>query len=283
MNKRFSTVRKSTANIEPLKGYSLGASRPAGSASFSLRGKVVIQFGGSGLLGAALISSLSASGATLVVASRNRTMLASLAACRSVEVDAVDINAETSIHALRDRVLARHRRIDGIVFNAVNRVMRSMNDDIATWQESMATNATGFFATARTFGNVMAAKKAGSIVNISSIYGMVGYNPWLYSGTKTTVPPDHFFHKGGMLNLTRYLASYYGHYGVRVNAVSPGGIFNPKTPPASQFLKRYERMTMLGRMAHAHEICGAVVFLLSDAASYITGANLPVDGGHTAK
>ncbi len=96
--------------------------------------------------------------------------------------------------------------------------------------------------------------------------------------------PDYFFHKGGMINLARHLASHYGAKGVRVNVVSPGGIFNPEKPQAPAFLERYGKMTMLGRMANADEVGGAVVFLLSDASfSCITGINLPVDGGYTAK
>ena len=86
-----------------------------------------------------------------------------------------------------------------------------------------------------------------------------------------------------MINLTRYLASHYGPQGVRVNVVSPGGIYNPDKPQAPGFLERYAKTTMLGRMAEAREIGGAVVFLLSDASTYITGVNLPVDGGYTAK
>ena len=129
----------------------------------------------------------------------------------------------------------------------------------------------------------MAERKSGSIVNIASMQGMVGVNPWLYEGTTMTAAPDYFFHKGGMINLTRYLASHYGPNGVRVNVVSPGGIFNPEKPQSDAFLARYAKMTMLGRMAEAREIGGSVVFLLSDASTYITGANLPIDGGYTAK
>ena len=255
---------------------------------FSLHGKVVIQFGGTGELGRALVSALSTSGATLVIASRNRAALEALAASersagRTVFVEETDIGSEASLHALRDRVLAQHKQVDGIVFNAVSRPMRSMDDDLANWKDSMATNATGFFATVRAFGDVMATRRTGSIVNIASIYGLVGSNPSLYEGTSMTTPPDYFFHKGGMINLTRYMASHYGARGVRVNVVSPGGILNPQKPLAAQLLERYNRVTMLGRMAHAREVGSAVVFLLSDAASYITGANLPVDGGHTAK
>jgi NAD(P)-dependent dehydrogenase (short-subunit alcohol dehydrogenase family) len=173
--------------------------------------------------------------------------------------------------------------VDGIVFNAVSRPMAKMGDALAAWKASMETNATGFFATVRAFGDAMAAKGSGSIVNIASMQGMVGMNPWLYEGTSMTAPPDYFFHKGGMINLTRFLASHYGPQGVRVNVVSPGGIYNPEKPQAPGFLERYAKTTMLGRMAEAREIGGAVVFLLSDASTYITGVNLPVDGGYTAK
>ena len=110
-----------------------------------------------------------------------------------------------------------------------------------------------------------------------------GQQLYLYEGTPTTVPPGYFFHKAGLINVTRYWASHYGQNGVRVNVVSPGGIYNPEKPQAPAFLERYAKMTPLGRMAEASEVCGAVVFLLSDAASYITGANLPVDGGYTAR
>jgi NAD(P)-dependent dehydrogenase (short-subunit alcohol dehydrogenase family) len=256
--------------------------------NFSLTGKVIIQSGGSGLLGRALVSGLAASGATLVVASRDTAKLAAQAAAeraagRQVHPEQVDIGDESSIHALRDRVLAAHGRIDGLVFNAVSRPMKSMDDDLAAWRSSMDTNATGFFAMVRALGDAMAKSGGGSIVNIASMQGMIGMNPWLYEGTTMKMPPDYFFHKGGMINLTRYLASHYSPQKVRVNVVSPGGIYNPEKPQAAAFLERYGKLTMLGRMADAHEVSGAVVFLLSDASTYVTGSNLVVDGGYTAK
>jgi NAD(P)-dependent dehydrogenase (short-subunit alcohol dehydrogenase family) len=258
------------------------------TTAISLNGKVIIQFGGTGLLGRALVKSLASAGATLVVASRNRAALQSLADTESagdriVFIEETDIGSEASLTALRDRVLAKHGRVDGIVFNAVSRPMRTMDDDLKIWRESMETNATGFFATCRVFGDAMAKQGGGSIVNIASIYGMVGSNLSLYEGTTMTTAPDYFFHKGGMINLTRYLASHYGAQKVRVNVVSPGGIYNPETPQAADFITRYNKITMLGRMCDAAEVGGAVIFLLSDASTYVTGANLPVDGGHTAK
>jgi NAD(P)-dependent dehydrogenase (short-subunit alcohol dehydrogenase family) len=255
---------------------------------FSLRNKVIVQFGGTGLLGPALVTALCAAGATLVIASRKRASLDSIVTQERanggmVHPEEVDALSEPSLLALRDRVLAQHGRVDGVVYNSAARPMRSMDDDLALWKQSMDANATGFFASVRAFGNVMAKQRSGSIVHIASMQGVIGVNPWLYEGTSMTGAPDYFFHKGGMINLTRYLASHYGAFGVRVNAVSPGGIYNPGRPQAPAFLERYAKATMLARMADAREIAGPVVFLLSDAASYVTGANLIVDGGYTAK
>lgn len=261
---------------------------PPDAPSFSLAGKVVIQCGGTGLLGRTLAAGIAASSATLVVASRDRKKItaqiaAQRSASRTLHAEQVDLGDEVSIHALRDRVLAAHGRIDGLVFNAVTRPMRTMADDLSAWKESMAVNATGFFAVVRALGDAMARCGGGSIVNIASMQGMIGMNPWLYEGTTMTAPPDYFFHKGGMINLTRYLASHYGPQKIRVNVVSPGGIYDPEKPPPPAFLELYAKATMLGRMAEASEIAGAVVFLLSDAATYVTGTNLVVDGGYTAK
>lgn len=258
-------------------------------ALFSLAGKVVVQCGGTGLLGRALVATLGATGATLVVAGRDRAKIepglaAGRTAGQSLHAESVDLTEEASVHALRDRVLAVHGRVDGLVFNAVSRPMRSERDTVAAWQESMKLNATGLFLTLRTFADAMAAQpNGGSIVNIASIQGMVGSNLSLYEGTNMGTVPDYFFHKGGMINLTRHYASVYGPRRVRVSVVSPGGIFNPDKPQPEPFLSRYSAQTMLNRMARADEIGGAVVFLLSDAASYVTGVNLPVDGGYTAK
>jgi len=257
--------------------------------SFSLNGKVVVQCGGSGLLGKALIKSLAAAGATLVIVTRSAASVEpSLAAERElghpVHAEEADVTSESSMLALSDRLHATHGRVDGMVYNVVSRPMKSEAAELAYWEESMKVNATGFFLTLRIFADLMTAQpEGGSIVNISSMMGMIGGNPWNYEGTNMGTVPDYFFHKGGMINLTRHYASIYGLRKVRVNVVSPGGISNPDKSPPENFLARFNKSTMIGRMAHAEEIGGAVTFLLSDAASYITGVNLPVDGGYTAK
>jgi NAD(P)-dependent dehydrogenase (short-subunit alcohol dehydrogenase family) len=264
------------------------ADAPARSP-FSLADKVVLQFGGSGLLGRALIRSLAAADATLVIASRDAKALASktdaLGASRDrIHFENVDLLDEDSIRACVNQIVARLGRLDGMVYNAVSRPMTGgFNDSLAHWEESMRLNATGFFAAVRVCGDAMARARHGSIVNIASHMGMVGMHPALYDGPAAQPAPDYFFHKAGMINATRYLASHYGGSGVRVNVVSPGGIYNPERPQKPEFLQRYAPMTMLGRMADSAEIGGAVVFLLSDASTYVTGANLPVDGGYSAK
>ena len=145
----------------------------------------------------------------------------------------------------------------------------------------MRVNATGIMLMHRHFGGSMAEQGSGSIVNIGSIQGMIGPSYELYTGTNMgDMPPDYFFHKGGMVNLTRFYAALYGPKQVRVNCLAPGGFFNQQPEP---FLQRYCEHTMLGRMADPSDLGGSVIFLLSDASLYVTGVNLPVDGGYTAK
>lgn len=253
---------------------------------FSLKDKVVVLTGGGGLYGRQLTAALAEAGAQLVIASRNRARLREIARAQvkrgySVTCETLDQGEERSVLALRRKVLKRFGRVDGLVNNAVARPMKSLDAPVSAWEESLRVNATGVFLMTRAFGQAMLEGRSGSIVNIGSMMGMVGPSPEFYEGTGMDTPaPDYFFHKGGMINLTRYFASVFGPAGVRVNCVSPGGYFTHQPEP---FLQCYNRRTMLGRMAGDTDLGGAVVFLLGDAARYITGVNLPVDGGYTAK
>jgi NAD(P)-dependent dehydrogenase (short-subunit alcohol dehydrogenase family) len=253
---------------------------------FSLKEKVVVLTGGGGLYGRQLTAALAEAGAQLVIASRDQARLREIARAQvergfSVVNESLDLGRERSVLALRDKVLKRFGRVDGLVNNAVLRPMKSLDAPASAWEESLRVNATGLFLITRAFGQIMVGPGGGSIVNIGSMMGMVGPSLEFYHGTAMGTPaPDYFFHKGGMINLTRYFASVFGSNGVRVNCVSPGGCLNNQPKP---FLRRYNRRTMLGRMAAATDLGGAIVFLLSDASRYITGINLPVDGGYTAK
>lgn len=257
------------------------ATPPSG---FSLAGRIILLTGGAGLYGRGLAAQLAAAGATLILASRNVEALEKVAVeeralGRTVHARPLDQAEESSILRLRDSVLAEFGRIDGLVNNAVARPMKTADAPLADWEASMKTNATGLFAITRAFGETMAAHGAGSIVNIGSIQGMVGPDNSLYEGLNMHAIPDYFFHKAGMVNLTRFFAAHYGPRGVRVNCLSPGGFLSGQHPT---FVERYSNATFLRRMADEQDLGGPVIFLLSDAARYVTGVNLPVDGGYTA-
>ena len=254
--------------------------------SFSLKDRVVLLTGAAGLFGRGLASALAEAGATLVIASRNADKLRTVADEETarghrVFAEGFDQADEASILALKSRVGDRFGVLHGLVNNSVLRPMKGADGGVAQWEESMRVNATGLMLMHRVFGRAMADAGRGSIVNIGSIQGMIGPSYELYEGTAMgDLPPDYFFHKGGMLNLTRFYAALYGPGGVRVNCLSPGGFFNHQPEP---FVKRFSEHTMLNRMADEHDLGGALVFLLSEASRYVTGVNLPVDGGYTAK
>jgi len=257
---------------------------PSSPPGFSLAGKIIVLTGGAGLYGRGLAAQVAAAGATLILASRNVAALELVAAeeralGRNVQARSLDQAEESSVLQLRDSVLREFGRVDGLINNAVSRPMKSARGPLAEWEASMKTNATGIFAITRAFGEKMAAHGSGSIVNIGSIQGMVGPDFSLYEGLNMDAIPDYFFHKAGMANLTRYFAAFYGPQGVRVNCVAPGGFFSGQHPT---FVERYAKATFLRRMADENDLGGPVIFLLGDSARYVTGVNLPVDGGYTA-
>ena len=254
--------------------------------SFSLQGKTILLTGGAGLYGRGLAAMLAQTDATLILASRDAEKLQIVADEETAKgnrvfAESLDQGDEASVLALKERIEARFGVLDGLVNNAVLRPMKGANGDVEQFAESMRVNATGVMLMHRHFGAAMAGAGRGSIVNIGSIQGMIGPSYELYAGTPMgDMPPDYFFHKGGMINLTRFYAALYGPKNVRVNCLSPGGFFNHQP---ELFLQRYSEHTMLGRMADDTDLGGSVIFLLSDASAYVTGVNLPVDGGYTAK
>lgn len=254
---------------------------------FSLRGKSALLVGGSGRYGRQIATALAGAGAELYVTTRDPGKIPELERQFAQEglvpkVVYLDQTAEPTIEAVRDRMLDDYGSIDILVNNAVSRPMKDWNDDTALFAESMGVNATGIYSLTKIIGNAMERQRSGSIVNVGSIQGMVGPDGTLYDGFDFHgFVPDYFFHKGGMINFTRFAAAYYGKSNVRCNCVSPGGIASAATPP--RFTERYADRTMLGRMASDTDLMGAIVFLASDASAYVTGANIPVDGGYTAK
>ncbi len=256
--------------------------------SFSLAGRIALLTGGASGYGVQIARALAEAGATTVIASRNLDALERAASDLrsdgySVEAMRLDLADEQSILTLRDELAARHGRIDILVNNAVARVMsKGWDDEASRFDESMHINATGLFIITRAVGELMVKQGSGSIINIGSMMGMVGVEHHNYDGTEMSGwAPDYFFHKGGMVNFTRFCASYFGRYQVRVNCLSPGGLLSESHP--QRFIENYSQRTQLGRLGNEEDLKGAVVFLASDASRYITGTNIPVDGGYTAK
>jgi NAD(P)-dependent dehydrogenase (short-subunit alcohol dehydrogenase family) len=253
---------------------------------FSLDGKVALVTGGAGLYGCQIVRALAEAGARTYIASRNLAALEQVAAehralgqdVRALQLDQTD---EQSIAAVRDAIIQESGTLHILVNNAVARPVKDgYFSDAAAIDESMRVNGTGLILVTRIMGEVMA--DGGSIINIGSIMGLVGPEPLNYRGTDMGGwYPDYFFHKGGMANLTRFLASYYGPRGIRVNCLHPGGLQMPSHPEA--FVNNYSERTCLGRMADDTDLMGSVVFLAGDASAYVTGTNIPVDGGYVAK
>lgn len=250
-----------------------------------LAGRVAVVTGGTGLYGRQIAEALAEAGARTFIASRNLDRLRAQANvfCQAgLDVTALQYDQadEKSILQLLAQVVEAAGRVDILVNNSVLRPMRDWSDPAAEFARSMEVNATGLFMMTRAFGDHMARQGGGSIINVGSMQGSVGPDFTLYEGLPWNVPPDYFFHKAGLVQLTRYAAAKLGPHGVRVNAISPGGFFNGQDP---RFVERYHARTFLGRMANEMDLKGAIVFLASDAAAYITGANLAIDGGYTCK
>jgi len=256
--------------------------------SFRLCGRVAVVTGGAGKYGYQIVEALAEAGATVYMASRNREnnlkrVEGLIAEGYKIEVLEFDLEDEKSILALCDTVYEREGRVDVLVNNAVLRCMNGYTDTAASFDRSMLANATGLFVISRAFGDRMAAAGSGSIINIGSYMGILGADYFLYEGTDMCpngAAGDYFFHKGGITNYTRFLASHYGAAGVRCNCVELGGLFNNQNP---EFVKRYNKKTMLGRMANDTDLKGLTVYLASDASAYMTGAVIPLDGGYSAK
>jgi NAD(P)-dependent dehydrogenase (short-subunit alcohol dehydrogenase family) len=254
---------------------------------------------GLGLLGRQHCFALAEAGAHVAVADLDRLAADEFACQVTKRFGAracgcrVDISDANAVRSLSDEVQRTLGPIDVLVNNAaiddkvtsdtVDETSRFEYYPLERWRALLETNVTGTFLCCQIIGRGMAERATGSIINIASTYGVVAPDQALYrnedGSQRFFKGPAYPTTKGAVLALTRFLASYWGNRGVRVNALSPGGVDNGQD---SGFVARYSARTPLGRMATPTDYQGALVYLASDASSYMTGGNLIVDGGWTA-
>ncbi|MFD0959255.1 SDR family NAD(P)-dependent oxidoreductase [Paenibacillus chungangensis] len=256
---------------------------------FRLDGKIAVVTGGSGLYGAHISTALAEAGAHVVIASRHRDSCEQLAGqLRSAGLHAssssLDLSREDSIAELAEWTEERFGGVDILVNNAVSREgLADLEDTTAEgWLKAQQVNGLGIMLLTKAIVPLMRSRKGGSVINIGSIQGVQGPHFPVYEGTGMTSGIEYTYAKWGLVGMTKWLANYYGRDHIRANCISPGG-YNPvgsdNEITAGSFLDRYAERTPLGRMADDEDIKGAVVYLASEASSYVTGHNLIVDGG----
>lgn len=247
----------------------------------SLENKVIIITGSSGLLGQLATVDLIKKGAKVVGTDIHRTNFKD----NNFDFFEGNISEKEDIERLVNYAKTTYNRIDGLVNLAYPRTSDwgTIFEEIsyASWQKNVDMQLNAVFYICQQVLEIMKQQNSGSIVNIASIYGVVGNDFSLYQEYGGTSPAAYSAIKGGIINFSRYLASYYGKNNVRVNCVSPGGIIDEKQQHPS-FIKRYSEKSPLRRLGRPEEIAPAISFLLSDDASFITGHNLMVDGGWTS-
>lgn len=254
--------------------------------AFRLDGRIAIVTGGAGNIGSSLSRGLAEMGATVVIAARDAARCTALAEAMGAEgLSAIglplDLGEADSIAALHQAVVDRFGRVDILVSNAISQVPGHVERyPLADWEASMRVDATGWFALTQLCLNTMLAQGGGNIITIASILGMVAPDERLYPERGIAgFRPTYFFVKAGVVGFTRFLAAAYADKGIRVNCISPGGV---QTKPPRTAGSGFAERTPMRRLADADEMKGAVVYLASDASSYVTGHNLVVDGGYTA-
>lgn len=241
---------------------------------FSIKDKIIVVTGGNGLLGRNIVNSLNREGAIAICADISNDM--------NNESIFLDITKEESISDCIKNLIIRYGKIDGWINNAYPRTSDWGNkfEDIKyeSWRTNIDKHLNGYFLCSKYILEQMKNQGFGSLINMSSIYGLIGPDFSIYNGTEMTMPAAYSAIKGGITNLTRYLASYYGKYNVRINTISPGGIFDNQP---SEFVEKYCNKVPLNRMGNPSDIVGAIHFLMSIESSYITGQNFVIDGGFT--
>lgn len=271
---------------------------------FSVAGKTVILTGASGFLGRTFVRALLTNGARVVALGRSERLMSEAEVWigefgkESVRVHRVDMYDVPELDRTLDLIVGQERSIDVLVNNAhelgpgtgFNVPEGSLDRaTLDTWMRNLTGGIYWAALTTQKIGAMMKLQGAGSIINISTMYALVAPRPQLYEGTEFMNPPGYSAAKAGLLSFTRYVASFWGRYGIRANAILPGPFSNTDevgganaVQQNSPFLQRLRGFTCLGRIGKPQELAGALLFLASDASSFMTGQSIVIDGGWTA-
>lgn len=261
--------------------------------SFSVKNKVVMITGATGFLGGAYVEGFSHAGANVVVIDLDKELCGQQVEqiiqrynTKALGIQC-DITDKKDVEEMVRTVISEYNQVDVLINNAAIQPEHFFApfEEYTTqdWGKVMSVNVTGMFLCSQAVAKEMKSKGRGSIINIASIYGVVAphqriYEGAIHRGKQINTPLVYSTSKGAVISFTRYLAVYLAKYGIRVNTVTPGGVYNRQN---ETFVKKYSEQCPLARMARPEEIFNAVYFLASDASSYITGHNLIVDGGWT--
>ncbi|HEY4763024.1 MAG TPA: SDR family oxidoreductase [Candidatus Sulfotelmatobacter sp.] len=283
---------------------SLASAQLKNSELFSVAGKTVVLTGASGFLGRTFVRALLANGARVVALGRSERLQheaeewsGEFGADR-VSAHRVDMYNTRALSQTLDRIVDQERSIDVLVNNAhelgpgtgFNVPEGSLDEaTLDTWMRNLTGGVYWAALTTQKLGAQMKQQRAGSIINVSTMYALVAPRPQLYEGTEFVNPPGYSAAKAGLLSFTRYVASFWGLHGIRANAILPGPFSNTEDMGAanavqqdSPFLERLRGFTCMGRIGKPHELAGALLFLASDASSFMTGQAIVIDGGWTA-
>ena len=265
---------------------------------FNLKNKVSIVTGATGMLGKEFALGLSQSGSKVAIVDLDRTKARKLAQSITKKYNikcigvSCDVSNEEDVSEMVETVEKNLGKIDILVNNAATKG-KSLDEyfkplekyNLETWKEIMSVNLDGMYIVAKEVGLRMAKRKKGSIIQTASIYSSnMASDQRIYKGSRylnreINTPTVYSVSKSGVVGLTIHLASYWAKYNIRVNTISPGGVYSGQN---SKFVENYSKRVPMNRMANKDEIVGTVIYLASDASSYVTGQNIYIDGGLSA-